>query len=141
MRRLVFGLLLLAAMFAVCDWTVAQPPPGLPSPRVQHAFPGGIKAGTTVEVTVTGFDVEDPEKILFAAPRTEGRIPPTTQRTAGPEGPQEDRSRAEDRSRRAAQVQNHRQRRRAAGTLRPPLRREVGRQQPSERSRSATRPK
>jgi hypothetical protein len=78
MRRIVFGLLLLAALVAVCDSSVAQPPPGLPSPRVQHAFPGGIKAGTTVEVIVTGFDVEDPEKLLFAHPGLKGEylLPP-----------------------------------------------------------------
>src|SRR4051794_9658839 len=63
MRRLVFGLLVLA----VCGTAAAQPPPpGLPSPRVQHVFPMGVKAGTTVEVTVTGTDVEEPEKLLFA---------------------------------------------------------------------------
>jgi hypothetical protein len=74
MRRLVFGLLLLAVgSLAVCGTAAAQqPPPGLPSPRVQHVFPMGAKAGTTVEVTVTGFDVEEPEKLLFAHPGLKG---------------------------------------------------------------------
>lgn len=69
MRRLVFGLVLLAA----CGTAAAQPPPpGLPSPRVQHVFPLGVKAGTTVEVTVTGTDIEEPEKLLFAHPNLKG---------------------------------------------------------------------
>ena len=69
MRRLVFGLVLLA----VCGTAAAQPPPpGLPSPRVQHVFPSGVKAGTTVEVTVTGTDVEEPEKLLFGHPNLKG---------------------------------------------------------------------
>jgi hypothetical protein len=70
MRRLVFGLVALA----VCGSAVAQqpPPPGLPSPRVQHVFPLGAKAGTSVEVTVTGFDIEDPDKLLFAHPGLKG---------------------------------------------------------------------
>src|SRR5687768_13645949 len=70
MRRLVFGLVLLAA----CGTAAAQPPPGLPSARVQHAFPGGAKAGTTVEITVTGTDVEEPEKLLFSHPGLKGEF-------------------------------------------------------------------
>src|SRR5262245_61764296 len=73
MRRLVFGLVLLAA----CGTAAAQPPPGLPSARVQYAFPGGVKAGTTVEITVTGTDIEEPEKLLFSHPGLKGEyIPP-----------------------------------------------------------------
>src|SRR5829696_9567582 len=68
MRRLVFGLVLLAA----CGTAAAQPPPGLPSARVQYAFPGGVKAGATVEITVTGTDVEEPEKLLFSHPGLKG---------------------------------------------------------------------
>jgi hypothetical protein len=79
MRRLVFGLLLLAALLKVSDSSVAQqPPPGLPSARIQSAFPGGMKAGTNLEVTVTGFDLEDPEKLLFVHPGLKGEylLPP-----------------------------------------------------------------
>ncbi|MBN9122474.1 MAG: PPC domain-containing protein [Planctomycetes bacterium] len=68
MRRLVFGLVLLAA----CGTAAAQPPPGLPSARVQHTFPMGVKAGTTVEITVTGTDLEEPEKLLFSHPGLKG---------------------------------------------------------------------
>ena len=89
MRRLVFGLVLLA----VCGTAVAQPPPpGLPSARIQYAFPSGVKAGTTVEVTVTGTDVEEPEKLLFSHPGIKGEyIQPPKEPHTGPERPQEDR--------------------------------------------------
>jgi hypothetical protein len=82
MRRLVFGLVLLA----VCGTAVAQqPPPGLPSARVQHVFPGGAKSGTSVEITVTGTDLEEPEKLLFAHPGLKGEyIAPPKEPTPDP---------------------------------------------------------
>ncbi len=85
MRRLVFGLV----VFAVYGTAAAQqPPPGLPSPRIQNAFPLGTKAGTNVEVTVTGFDVEDPEKLLFAHPGLKGEyIKLPTEPTPDPKDP------------------------------------------------------
>ncbi len=84
MRRLVFGLV----VFAACGTAAAQPPPGLPSPRVQNVFPNGAKAGTNVEVTVTGFDVEDPEKLLFAHPGLKGEyLAPPKDPTPDPKDP------------------------------------------------------
>lgn len=85
MRRLVFGLVLLAA----CGTAAAQPPPpGLPAARVQHVFPLGVKAGTSVEVTVTGTDVEEPEKLLFAHPGIKGEyIAPPKDPTPDPKDP------------------------------------------------------
>jgi hypothetical protein len=77
MRRLMLGLIMLAA----CGTAAAQQPlpPGLPSPRIQFVFPAGAKAGPTPqvrlfgialrhnpEVTVTGTDLEEPEKLLFS---------------------------------------------------------------------------
>ena len=85
MRRLVFGLVLLA----VCGPAVAQPPPpGLPSARVQYVFPLGAKAGTSVEVTVTGNDLEEPEKLLFSHPGIKGEyISPPKDPTPDPKDP------------------------------------------------------
>lgn len=85
MRRLVFGLV----VFAACGTAAAQPPPpSLPSPRVQHALPNGVKAGTNVEVTVTGTDVEEPEKLLFAHPGLKGEyIKLPTEPTPDPKDP------------------------------------------------------
>jgi hypothetical protein len=75
MRRLFFGLLLLA----VCGTAAAQPPPGLPTPRIQTVYPPGAKAGPSPEyrlfgivvrsapdITVTGTDLDEPEKLLFS---------------------------------------------------------------------------
>ena len=78
MRRLAFGFVVIAA----CGTTSAQPqppPPGLPSPRIQTVFPPGAKAGPAPEVrclgmvfkldsvvTVTGTDLEEPEKLYFS---------------------------------------------------------------------------
>lgn len=49
---------------------VAQPPPppGLPQPRITAALPAGAKAGTTVEVAVTGTDLDAPLGLVFSHP-------------------------------------------------------------------------
>jgi hypothetical protein len=48
----------------------AQPPigPGLPQPRLLVVSPAGGQAGTTVEVTLTGNDLDDPQRLLFNHP-------------------------------------------------------------------------
>jgi hypothetical protein len=69
MRRLVSGLVLLAVSGTAA---AQQPPPGLPSPHLQHVFPLGVRAGNSVEVTVTGTDLEEPESLLFAHPGLKG---------------------------------------------------------------------
>ena len=81
MRRFVFGILVLAA----CGTAAGQPPPGLPSPRLTTVFPAGAKAGPPrefhlfsagvkldTELTVTGTDIEEPEKMLFSHPGIKG---------------------------------------------------------------------
>src|SRR5580698_10082004 len=81
MRWLIFGLLVVA----VCGTAAAQPPPGLPTPRIQFVLPAGGKAGPPPqmhlfgisikpqpEVTVTGTDIEEPEKLLFTHPGIKG---------------------------------------------------------------------
>lgn len=45
---------------------VAQPGPGLPSPRLNALTPAGGKAGTTVEVAFAGTDLEAPQQLLFS---------------------------------------------------------------------------
>ncbi|MDB5313212.1 MAG: putative subtilase-type serine protease precursor [Gemmataceae bacterium] len=73
MRRLVFGLAAVAAG-ALATAAVAQqaPPPGLPTPRINHAFPAGAKLGTAVEVTAAGFDLDEPTGLLFSHPGIKG---------------------------------------------------------------------
>ncbi len=84
MRRIVLGLLILV----VCGYAAAQPPPGLPSPRVQYVAPLGLKAGSSVEIVLTGFDVEDPTGLLFAHPGLKGEfVPPPAAPTPDPKDP------------------------------------------------------
>ncbi len=49
---------------------LAQPRPGsnLPAPRLMTITPTGGKIGSTVEVTFTGTDLEEPEQLLFSHP-------------------------------------------------------------------------
>lgn len=52
---------------ALAPAAVAQPPQNvLPQPRLNSVFPVGAKAGGTVEVTVNGFDLDDPTGLLFS---------------------------------------------------------------------------
>lgn len=88
MRRLVFGLLVLAA----CGTAAGQPPPGLPTPRLQNVFPAGAKAAAApqvklfsltftldTELTVNGTDLDEPEKLVFSHPGIKGEyVAPAT---------------------------------------------------------------
>jgi hypothetical protein len=71
MRRISLfgGLALFAGLIAVRP-LVAQPPPDsqLPNPRLTVLTPCGGKAGSTVEVTFTGVDLEEPQALLFSHP-------------------------------------------------------------------------
>ena len=65
MRRHVFGLAALAVCASATLAVAQQTPPGLPTPRVNHSFPAGLKAGTSVEVTVVGNDLDDPTGLFL----------------------------------------------------------------------------
>jgi hypothetical protein len=54
-----------------------QPQPTLPSPRIHTVMPPGGKAGTTMEVTVTGADIEDAQGLLFSRPDIKAEPLPT----------------------------------------------------------------
>jgi hypothetical protein len=63
--------LALASALLLCGHAPAQPQlpgSGLPSPRLSALVPAGGKAGTVVEVTVAGTDVEEPQALLFSHP-------------------------------------------------------------------------
>jgi hypothetical protein len=69
MRRLVLGTFASAACVVLLGTAPGQqPPPGLPSPRVNTAFPVGAKAGTSAELTVTGADLDEPTELYFSHP-------------------------------------------------------------------------
>lgn len=84
MRRLVFGLAAVAACALAADSAAQPPPPGLPSPRVANVFPAGAKAGTTVDVTVNGFDLDEPAALLFSHPGIKGEYAPPKDPPADP---------------------------------------------------------
>src|SRR5437870_9243143 len=60
--------LLAFGLFA--DYAAAQPmvTPGLPSPRILIVTPCGGQAGSTVELTLSGIDLEEPQDLLFSTP-------------------------------------------------------------------------
>ncbi|HEY3788858.1 MAG TPA: hypothetical protein VGL71_08390, partial [Urbifossiella sp.] len=70
MRRLVFGIAAVVACSLMAEIGAQQvpPPPGLPTPRINHVFPSGAKTGTTVEATISGYDLEDPTGLYFSHP-------------------------------------------------------------------------
>src|SRR5579872_5061171 len=45
-----------------------QIPSALPSPRLLLVTPPGARAGTSVEVTLTGTDLESPDRLVFSHP-------------------------------------------------------------------------
>jgi hypothetical protein len=69
----------LAACFALAP-AAAQPPPdsALPSPRLWSVTPPGGRAGTTIEVSFSGVDIEEPQALLFSTPsiKAEPIVPP-----------------------------------------------------------------
>jgi hypothetical protein len=71
----------LVACVLLADWCRAQPPQppnGLPNPRLLAIAPCGGRAGTTLEVTFTGQDIEESQGLLFSHPglRAEPIAPP-----------------------------------------------------------------
>jgi hypothetical protein len=70
---------LLAVAFAVASVAVAQQPQNLlPLPRINSVFPAGGKAGTTVDVTALGTDLDDATALTFSHPglKAEVVLPP-----------------------------------------------------------------
>ena len=101
MRRLASCLALLCAPAAFAQ----QPPPGLPSPRLQSAFPPGAKVGsapqtlkflggtfrTTNVVTVVGADLDEPTGLLFSHPGIKAEyIPPPVPKAPPPDPKKKD---------------------------------------------------
>jgi len=71
--RRVGGVLLLAALTSPV-WSQQQQGPGLPAPKLLLISPMGAKAGSTVEVVVTGYDVEDAKDLVFNIPGVKAEL-------------------------------------------------------------------
>jgi hypothetical protein len=65
-RRLGAALLLGALACLAPRAAAQQVGPGLPQPRLLVVTPAGGQAGTAVDVTLTGNDLETPQKLLFS---------------------------------------------------------------------------
>ena len=68
MRILAAALLLLASLLPLPPLARAQSV-ALPSPRLLTLMPMGAKAGTTVEVAITGEAIEGELQLLFSSPK------------------------------------------------------------------------
>src|SRR5437870_12797915 len=79
-RRLAVSATILAAVIVASNTGAQQPQPGsaLPAPRLFTVFPPGARAGTAIEVTFTGTDLEEPEGLLFsqAGIKADAVVPP-----------------------------------------------------------------
>jgi hypothetical protein len=51
-------------------------PNGAPQPKLYAVFPPGGKVGTTVDVTVAGRDLDEPEKLVFSNPGIKAELVP-----------------------------------------------------------------
>jgi hypothetical protein len=80
MRRTAFLIALLCATISAATARAQQQLPGstLPNPRLMTLVPCGGKAGTTVEVTFTGTDLDEPQGLFFshAAIKADAIVPP-----------------------------------------------------------------
>lgn len=74
MRRMPSRAAALAGLLLGSAALAQQPPATLPQPRITTALPAGAKAGSAVEVTVTGTDVDEPTGLIFSHPGTRAEV-------------------------------------------------------------------
>jgi len=67
-RFRLLSLAILIVLFAISISSAQQPLPGLPQSRLDSVLPSGGKAGTTVDVSITGTDLEEADGLLFSHP-------------------------------------------------------------------------
>jgi hypothetical protein len=78
----------LLALGLTASPVLAQPQPSLPLPRLTIVTPPGAKIGTTVEVTLTGVDLEEPTGLLFSHPGLKAEfLPPPAPPPPDPKKP------------------------------------------------------
>src|SRR6266481_6967224 len=73
-------LVLLLMFFMAAARLFAQ----LPTARLLTVFPAGAKAGASVEVTISGVDLDDPAQLYFSHPGIKGK-PKVAEKTGQPE--------------------------------------------------------
>lgn len=76
LRRATFTVAAFVSFASLAGWLEAQ---SLPAPKITHVTPAGGQAGTTVEVTVAGADIDKAEGLHFSFPGAKVEV------VAGPE--------------------------------------------------------
>ncbi len=76
MRRTLFRAAALLGLFVAPAALAQQPQVQHPHPRITSVFPTGAKAGTTVEVTVAGTDLDDATGLTFSHPGLRAEVVP-----------------------------------------------------------------
>lgn len=74
MRRMLSRAAALAGLTFGSIALAQQPAPSLPQPRITTAIPAGAQAGSTVELTVTGTDVDDATGLRFSHPGIQAQV-------------------------------------------------------------------
>ncbi|GBD35813.1 hypothetical protein HRbin36_00928 [bacterium HR36] len=86
--QLVCGVMLIGTGLLLVPRLTAQN--AYPHPRLQVVFPPGGKVGTTVEVTLTGTDLDDPRALVFSHAGLKAELippPPPDPKKPAPPGP------------------------------------------------------
>jgi hypothetical protein len=88
--RRAAGLILLAALLDLSGpnsvWSQQNLAPPLPTPQLHYASPGGVRAGSTVEIALTGQNLDTAEGLLFDVPGVKAELvsaPPTPEMKKG----------------------------------------------------------
>ncbi len=84
MRRLVARCAVLCGLLFVTAVSAQSPANLLPPPRITAVFPVGVQVGTSVEVTVTGTDIDDPTGLLFTSAAIKAEYLPPPEPKADP---------------------------------------------------------
>ena len=74
MRRTLVRAVSFALVAGAAALYAQQPSAPMPAPRINTVFPMGGQLGTTVEVTVSGSDLDEPTSLIFTAPEIKGEL-------------------------------------------------------------------
>ena len=74
MRRTLVRAVSFALVAGAAALYAQQPSAPMPAPRINTVFPMGGQLGTTVEVTVSGSDLDEPTGLVFTAPEIKGEL-------------------------------------------------------------------
>ncbi|MCA8989079.1 MAG: hypothetical protein KDA78_15645, partial [Planctomycetaceae bacterium] len=81
------GLLVLTGVLLIFSFSCRESLAQLPAARLDGVFPAGAAPGSTVEVTISGNDLDDVDRLLFSHPgiKAERKLAAETPFDAGPQ--------------------------------------------------------